>query len=198
MARQTAGRILEIGAGNLNHLAYQRQGGIYDAVEPFVELLADSAYRSRVRHVYSDIQEVPPTESYDTILSIAVLEHLIELPFVVARAGLLLKMEGSFLAGFPSEGGALWGLAWRLTTGIEYRIKRGLDYGAIMHHEHVNDAAEILTVLRYLFERVEVSRFPLPWNGLSFYTVGIASHPHLERCRRLCGEQMRREEKPIG
>jgi SAM-dependent methyltransferase len=154
------GNLLEIGAGNLNHVPYLPSGCTCDAVEPFEGTI------------------------YDCIFSIAVLEHLVDLPFTLARAGLLLRDGGTFRAGFPSEGGLLWGLGWRLTTGIEYRLKRGLDYGAIMRHEHLNTAAEVLSLLGYFYERVEISRFPCPLHHLSFYTTVIATKPRLDLCRR--------------
>jgi SAM-dependent methyltransferase len=156
---------------------------VYDAVEPFKELWADSPERRLVRRIYDDLAAVPEQNRYDAILSVAVLEHLTDLPAVVARAAMLLREGGSFRAGFPSEGGLLWGLAWRLTTGVEYRLKRGLDYGAIMRHEHVNTAREITSVLEYFFENVELARFPLPFAQLSFYTAATARNPRLTRCR---------------
>ncbi len=182
----TGGNLLEIGAGNLNHVPYLAAACVYDAVEPFQELWEDSLYRSRVRHIYSDLQGVPQARRYDCIFSVAVLEHLTNLPLILARAGLLLGDGGTFRAGFPSEGGLIWGLAWRLTTGIEYRLRRGLDYGSIMRHEHLNSASEILMLLSHFYEHVEVSRFPLPLNHLSFYTAAIARQPRLDRCWSFC------------
>ena len=76
------------------------------------------------------------------------------------------------------------GTHWRLTTGIEYRLRRGLDYGDIMRHEHLNTASEILMLLGYFYEHIEVSRFPLPFDDLSFYIAGVASQPFFDRCRR--------------
>jgi len=177
------GSILEIGAGNLNHVPYHPNARVYDAVEPFRKLWEESPHLPRVRRIYTSLSEVPETERFDAILSIAVLEHLTELPSVLARAGLLLEEGGTFRAGFPSEGGMLWGLAWRSTTGVEYFLKRGLAYSAIMRHEHVNTAKEIIALLGYFYERLEVSRFPLPFAHLSFYTAVTASHPRLDRCR---------------
>jgi hypothetical protein len=178
----TGGDLLEIGAGNLNHVSYLPTACVYDAIEPFQELWEGSPYRSRVSHIYYDIGEVPQTHRYDCVFSVAVLEHLTDLPFILASAGLLLRAQGTFRAGFPSEGGLLWGLGWRLTTGIQYRIKRGLNYGAIMRHEHVNTADEILLLLRYFYQHVEISRFPLPFGHLSLYTTAIARRPRLDRC----------------
>jgi SAM-dependent methyltransferase len=179
-----AERILELGAGSLNHLPYHPHARVYDAVEPFRELWEDSPERGRIGHMYSDIAEIPGHQRYDAIVSVAVLEHLTDLPAIVARAALLLAEGGEFRAGFPSEGGLLWGLAWRGTTGLEYRWKRGLDYSAIMRHEHVNSADEIVAVLGYFFETVELRRFPSPWRHLSFYTAAIARAPRKDRSRK--------------
>ena len=179
------GTLLEIGAGNLNHVPYVSPECILDAVEPFKELWVDSPDRSRVRRIYADIQEISGKQKYDCIFSVAVLEHLTDLPLILARAGLLLSEGGTFRAGFPSEGGLLWGLAWRFTTGVEYRLKRGLDYAAIMRHEHLNTAHEILLLLRHFYGTVEVSRFPLPFDHLSFYTAVIAHRPRIDRCQSL-------------
>jgi len=184
------GRLLEIGAGNLNHLRYHCEVKAYDAVEPFQELWEDSPHRGRIGRMYADITEISEQPAYDCILSIAVLEHLTDLPFILARSALLLAEGGRFRAGFPSEGGIAWGTAWRLTTGLKYRWDRGLDYGAIMHHEHVNTAAEILTLLKYFYGSVEVMRFPLPLAHLSFYTAAIAKAPRLDRCRAFCQSRL--------
>jgi SAM-dependent methyltransferase len=186
IGRQSAASILEIGAGNLNHVPYHPGAAAYDVVEPFRELWEDSPYRGAVRTIYRDIAEVAETAeqpAYDLILSAAVLEHLTELPDVIARSALLLREGGRWCAAFPSEGGFLWGLAWRCTTGVAYRLKWGLDYAAIRRYDHVNTAPEILRLLQYFFGTIELTRFPLPWHQLSFYAVATATSPRLDRCR---------------
>jgi SAM-dependent methyltransferase len=184
VARTTAETILELGAGNLNHVPYHPSARVYDVVEPFRELWEDSPHRRAVRSIFGDIAEVPEQSAYDTILSVAVLEHLTDLPTVIARSALLLRQGGELRAAFPSEGGFLWGLSWRTTTGAAYRLKRGLNYSAIMRHEHVNSAREILEILGYFFTQVEVTRFPSPWHHFSFYTAASATLPRLDRCRQ--------------
>jgi SAM-dependent methyltransferase len=185
IARQSAETILEVGAGNLNHVPYHPRARVYDVVEPFRELWEDSPYRNSVRTIFRDIAEVPEQSAYDLVLSVAVLEHLTDLPGIVARSAILLREGGRMCAAFPSEGGLLWGLAWRVTTGVAYRLKRGLDYAAIMRHEHVNSSPEILRILHYFFGGIALARFPLPGHHLSFYTVATATLPHLERCRQV-------------
>ena len=183
-ARQTAGsNVLEIGAGTLNHLAWESDFARYDFIEPFAELWRQSPALARVHGRYADIREVPESMRYHRIVSIAVLEHLTELPSVIAHAALRLEPEGLFQAGIPTEGGLLWGLAWRYGTGIPYRLRTGLDYATLMRHEHVNTAREILAVTGYFFEEVSTARFPLPAEHLSFYTYLEARRPRVHRAR---------------
>ena len=174
--------ILDLGAGNLNHVPYEPDAVVYDVVEPFHDLLESSSYKDRVRKVFNDIEEVPGDYAYDRIVAVAVLEHLTNLPAIVARSALLLNENGRFQAGIPSDG-FLWGLAWRTTTGIAYRLRTKLDYSTVMRHEHINTADEITAVLRYFFRRVGIRRFPMPWKHMSFYTVLDATEPRIEVCR---------------
>jgi hypothetical protein len=175
---------LELGAGTLNQLEYEPSVGPYDIVEPFTELFADSPQRARVRHVYRDIAEVPPQSRYERITSIATLEHVCDLPRVVARAALLLQPTGEFRAAIPSEGCTLWTLGWRLTTGVEFWLKHRLDYGHLMRHEHVNSAREIEDVLRYCFRRVQRRVFGLS-AAFSLYQFFACSGVETDRCMSL-------------
>jgi len=175
-------RLLEIGAGTLNHVRHEADIGRYDVVEPFRELYAESPDTVRIGSFYSDIAEIPDTERFDRIVSVAVLEHILNLPNAVARAGLLLKDGGVFAAGIPSEGGFLWGFSWRASVGLAARIKHRLDYGDLMRHEHVSTAPEIIAVVSYFFRNCKVSRFPFSLYHLSLYSCIIASDPIRERC----------------
>jgi hypothetical protein len=179
---QTSGPILEIGAGTLNHVPYEPANVAYDVVEPFEALYTDSPHRDRIRKVYQYMQDVPMSAEYDRIVSVAVLEHLTDLPDVIARAGILLAPNGEFRAGIPTEGGALWGLSWRFTTGIAYRIRTGLPYSTVMRHEHVNDENEIVDMVRCFFSKVRIKRFPMPCRHLSFYTAIFAAEPVKNVC----------------
>ena len=185
VARAGSGsRVLELGAGTLNHLRFESPlPAIYDVVEPFTALFEGRAESGSVRAFYRDIGDIAPTERYDRIISVAVLEHLTALPYVVARAGLLLADGGTFAAGVPSEGGVLWHCAWRFGTGMAYYLRHRLDYADLMHHEHVNTADEILAVIRHFFEVQEVHRFPMNALHASLYTSVVAKCPDVARCR---------------
>src|SRR5881397_549750 len=146
-------RTLEIGAGNLNHLEYEPSVKHYDIVEPFADLYANSRHRSRLTNIYEDVAEIS-ARRYDRIVSIATFEHLCDLPSVVARCGLLLEPRGDLRVAIPSEGTLLWTLGWKLTTGVEFRLRHRLDYGILMQHEHVNTADEIAGILQIFFKTV--------------------------------------------
>jgi hypothetical protein len=179
---QTGGRLLELGAGTLNHLQYE-PAMPYDIVEPWPALYQHSGMRDRIAHAYASISDIPEHVRYTRIISVAVLEHVENLPDLVARSGLLLDGDGVFQAGIPAEGGMLWGLAWRSTTGIAYRLRTGLPYAPVMRYEHLNTATEIIVILRHFFRSVKLSWFPLPSRHLSFYCYIEARDPDLDGCR---------------
>lgn len=170
---------LELGAGTLNQLAYEPASDAYDIVEPFEELFRDSPKRGCVREVFADAADVPADRRYDRITSVAALEHICDLPLVLARAARHLNDGGTLRAAIPSEGGLLWRLGWMLTTGLEFRLRHGLDYGLMMAHEHVNDARDIEMLLSALFEEVEVRSFGVG-RQLSLYRFIGARNPRLD------------------
>jgi hypothetical protein len=172
---------LEIGAGNLNQLPYEPHTSPYDIVEPFRELFESSPHLGRIRNIYNDVFEIPPEKRYERITSVAVLEHVCNLPELVAQTGLLLAPGGTFRAGIPSEGTVLWRLGWQTTTALDFRARYNLDYKVLMKYEHVNTAREIEEALRYFFTRTRASVFGLG-RSLSFYQFFACSKPHLDRC----------------
>ena len=177
------GPILEIGAGSLNHIPYEPDAVAYDCIEPFEALYKDSPLASSVRNIYGDISDIPSGQRYGRVLSIAVLEHLTALPMIVASAGGFLQSNGVFQAVVPSEGGFLWGASWRMSTGVAYRLRTGLDYKILMRHEHINRVQEIIDIIAYFFESVSVRRFPLPFHHLSLDTYIEARNCNQSRCR---------------
>lgn len=175
--------LLELGAGTLNHVPFEPPQGDYDVVEPMAVLYEGKLERARIRDTFADTDEVPGDRRYPRIVSVAVLEHITNLPEVIARAALLLTPGGSFRAGIPSEGGLLWYLAYTFGTGASFRLKYGLDYGVYQRYEHVNKAWEIEAVIRMFFRRVSIARFPFPGLHLSFYTHLDAAEPDYDAAR---------------
>jgi hypothetical protein len=158
---------LEIGAGTLNHIPYEKHISTYDIVEPFKELFENSARLQHISNQYSDISEVPNDCFYDRIISIAVFEHLQELPQLLALAATHLNRGGVIRVAIPNEGTLLWKLG-TMVTGWEFKKKYGLDYQVLMQYEHVNSAKEIEQVLNYFFNEVKARSFGLG-RYFSFY-----------------------------
>lgn len=177
------GATLEIGAGTLNHLPFEPRSRPYDIVEPQDFLYAGSPYRGAVRDAYADVAHVPAGRRYPRIVSIAAFEHLCRLPEVVARSGLLLADGGHLRVAIPSEGTFLWTLGWRCTTGLEFRLRHGLDYGVLMRHEHVNSAREVAEVLAHFFERTP-RRTLGPAAPVSLYQFFDCTRPRAGACSR--------------
>lgn len=178
---QTNKSTLEIGAGTLNHLLYEPPNEQYDIVEPQKELYENSGLINRIRNIYMDISEIPRTIKYDRIISSNTFEHICNLPEVVAYCGLLLNDGGMFRVGIPSEGTFLWTLAWKLTRGIEFKLKYGLNYDVLMKYEHVNTAKEIEEVLNFFFKHIQVKVFGLN-KYFSLYQFYICSSLDKKRC----------------
>jgi SAM-dependent methyltransferase len=176
--------ILEIGAGTLNHLPYEKSFHSYDVVEPFNYDYSKipKSTTDRIRHFYKNLADIPPAEKYDRIISVAVLEHLEDLPKIIAQCALKLNSGGTFQAGIPSEGEFLWHACSNMSTGILFRLRTGLDYGTLMRYEHINLADEIIQVVEHFFDSVKVRRFPLPMKGASIYSYIEAQGPKLEYC----------------
>ncbi len=143
---------LEIGAGTLNQLPFEPVVGPYDIVEPFHALYQEAQGRTRLRNVFDDISEAKQSGPYDRITNIAVFEHIMDLPVVVAQAALLLNTHGSLRVAIPNEGTLLWYLGTKI-SGHEFKRRYGLEYQVLMRYEHVNTAADIERVLGVFFER---------------------------------------------
>ena len=174
---------LEIGAGTLNQLRYEKTGN-YDIVEPFELLYKDSASLNKIRNIYVDIKEVPMSQKYHRITAIASLEHILNLPDVVAAACKLLDdSTGVFCVAITNEGRFLWKFAYTVSTGLEFKRKYGLDYSLLMNYEHVNTADEIEEVLKYFFKETKMKLFGI-CKTLALYRYYECSSPKVNNVNK--------------
>jgi len=178
---------LEIGAGTLNQLQYEPLQAAYDIVEPFNELFENSPRLKGVRTVYKDISDIKGIK-YDRITTIATFEHIMDLPFVVAKAAELLKENGHLRVAIPNEGTFMWKLGTRV-TGFEFKKKYGLDYQVLMRYEHVNTAADIEAVLKHFFEKTKCSVYGIS-KGIAFYRFYDCSLPNLENLKNYLNQKI--------
>ena len=141
-------------------------------------LYKNSSYLSHIRNIFQDISDINSAIKYDRIISIAVLEHIENLPLLIKKSIEHMNDGGIFACGIPSEGGFLWGIAWRLTTGLEFRLRTGLNYSELMRYEHLNEAAEIEILLKHYFKDVKIRRLGLG-KHFSLYTYIECKKPKI-------------------
>ena len=169
VSKKSGENILELGAGNLNHVKYENSFINYDIVEPFKKLYKNNNELPKIRKEFSSIFDVK--DKYDKIVSIATLEHLLNLPEEIIYCKHLLKKNGILQIAVPCEGELAFKLGWLFTTAISFKLKYNLDYSKMIEYEHVNSLNEILIILQNNFRIIDFSRSPfiLPIKNLSFY-----------------------------
>ena len=161
--------ILELGAGNLNHVEHEKSFINYDIIEPFKDLYQNSPHIKKIRNIFSSTSDV--NLKYDKIISIATLEHLTSLPNEIELCKNLLKPNGIFQIGIPCEGEFAFKFGSFLMSGVSFKLKYNLDYKKIMEYEHINSLDEIMTIVEYNFKIINFCRSPFifPIKNLSFY-----------------------------
>ena len=123
---------------------------------------------------------MPITQKYYRIISVACFEHILDLPDVVSVACRLLDSNGILSIAIPNEGRFLWKFAYSMTTGLEFKIRFGLDYSVLMNFEHVNTADEIEEILNYFFEDIKMKLFGIN-KTFAFYRHYECKKPNLAR-----------------
>lgn len=134
-----------------------------------------------MRSRFDDIDEAKTHGPYDRITNVAVFEHIMDLPIVVARSALLLKPEGTMRVAIPNEGTLLWKLG-AIVTGHEFKKRYGLSYQVLMRYGHVNTAADIEGVLKVFFANAKCQVFGV-YKALGFYRFYECSEPDVAAAR---------------
>lgn len=170
---------LEIGAGTLNHLKYEKIGN-YDVIEPKNFLYLNSKIVKLVSQTFDNIDQCK-NNYYDRIISIAVLEHLTDLPQYLYVSSMKMKKNAYQQHSIPCEGYPMWNITWFLISGLSFRIKYGYSFSYIQKHEHVNNFDEILTLIKFFYKDVKV-KFSYPFYNkyLSLYSNIKFSNPNKE------------------
>jgi SAM-dependent methyltransferase len=158
------GRTLEIGAGLGEHLHYESLTmQEYHAVE-LRENMAEAIRRdfpSAITIVADCQQRLPYGDgAFDRAIAIHVLEHLPNLPAALTEIRRLLKPRGVFSVVIPCEGGLGYALGRGLTSKRAFERRYKTSYRWHIESEHVNEASEILSELRDLFDIADITYFP--------------------------------------
>jgi len=162
-------RTLEIGAGLGEHLEYEKltseQERNYFAVELRPNMTAALKQRfPKICAITGDCQERLdfPTDYFDRILAVHVLEHLPNLPAAVREIHRLCdKQSGVLSVVIPCEGSPAYTLARKLSAQRIFEKRYNHSYKWFIEREHINRPHEILEELRPYFAVGHRSFFPL-------------------------------------
>jgi len=149
-------RVLEVGCGHGHHLRFYPEiarDNFFVGLDISGKFLAEAASRhGEMRVVQGDAYALPFTDdSYDRVLSIYNLEHLRDLEQALVEVRRVLKPDGRFLVAVPAEGGFLYNVGREFTSRPYMEKKYGLDYDAIIKHEHCNEFWTIRDALARVF-----------------------------------------------
>jgi ubiquinone/menaquinone biosynthesis C-methylase UbiE len=158
-------RVLEVGAGLGEHIAYENISNVdYHALELREEMAAYIRKRfPRVKVIVGDVQQHLdfPAHYFDRIVAIHVLEHLPNLPTAIKELHRVLSPAGRLDVVIPCEGGLAYAVARRISAQriFEKRYKQSYDW--FVRSEHINRPDEILRETGRYFRPDRSRYFPL-------------------------------------
>jgi SAM-dependent methyltransferase len=158
------GRTLEIGAGDGEHLRYEK----LDSQEYFAlelrEALASTLRTGfpQVNVIVGDCQDriQVPDQFFERVIAIHVLEHLANLPKALDEVARVLAPGGRFSVVIPCEGGLLYSLGRQFSSKRIFEKRYGVDYDWMISYDHVNRASEVMNELLARFTLEDSTYFP--------------------------------------
>ncbi len=161
-------RTLEIGAGNGEHLKYeklsQEQRVNYVAVDIRENMVAALRHRfPEIRAVVGDCQVRMDFEDgyFDRMVAIHALEHLPNLPAAVREMHRLCdKDRGVLSIVIPCEGSSAYSIARKISAQRIFEARYKLSYRPFIEREHINRPCEIFEELFSYFDLVSTVYFP--------------------------------------
>jgi len=162
-------KTLEIGAGNGEHLKYEKLSLIqrknYFALDLRTNM-ADVFIRQfpDIKMVVGDCQKRIDFEDnyFDRILAIHVLEHLPNLPAAIKELHRLCdKKRGVLQIVIPCEGSLAYSLARKISAQRLFEIRYKQSYKWVIDSEHINKPSEIFEEINKYFILKSSQYFPL-------------------------------------
>lgn len=163
------GKVLEIGAGTGEHLAFIRHSFseyvLTDMDSKTLEIAARKlAGRADGKIVFETQQgsELPYADNtFDRLIASHVLEHIYQPHLALREWRRVIRDGGVLTVILPTDPG----LAWRLGKQLGPRknaIARGIAYDYVMAREHVNSCVNLMAILRHYFPSSREAWWPLP------------------------------------
>ena len=163
-------RTLEIGAGDGEHIKYERltdlQRNNYFAVDIRENMI--ESLRKRFPEIQSSLADCQKRmnfddDYFDRILAIHVLEHLPNLPAAVREIHRVCNKDNGVLSVvIPCEGSLAYGLARKISAERIFKRRYKQPYRWFIEREHVSVPAEIIEELTPYFTITSSTYFPIP------------------------------------
>ena len=182
-------RTLEVGAGNGEHLKYEKlskmQSDQYFALD-IRQNMIDELRKSfpNIHAIVGDCQKRIdfPDNYFDRILAIHVLEHLPDLPAAVNELHRLCNKEGVLSIVIPCEGSFAYSLARKVSAQRIFEARYKQSYDWFIEREHINVPNEIFEELSVYFQPVQSSYYPFPVKNQTLNLCIGATLKPLEIC----------------
>ncbi|MDD4939911.1 MAG: class I SAM-dependent methyltransferase [Candidatus Omnitrophica bacterium] len=168
--------VLDLGCGFGEHFAYHAKNEKAVGIDISMELLrkVEAQYPHGVCGlIQADAAAIPLKDnSVDCIVSLSVLEHIAELDRCLIEARRVLKENGRFVVGLPTDG-LLFKIGRELTVKKYISGKFKIDYEELCRKEHVNEIGSVLKKLKAYFRVKTVlgAPFILPSRHLNTFLL---------------------------
>ena len=151
-------KVLEIGAGTGEHLAYVRhdfdQYVVTDLDEKTLEIASGkigAKFGDRVSFESQKGEELSyANDSFDRLIAAHVLEHIYKPHLVIKEWRRVLKNGGVLSILIPTDPGVAWRLGRHLGPR-KHALAKGIAYDYVMAREHVNSCNNLIALLRHYF-----------------------------------------------
>jgi phosphatidylethanolamine/phosphatidyl-N-methylethanolamine N-methyltransferase len=173
-------RVLEVGAGAGEHLSFVEHGFDDYLLTDWSDARLERAHaalgddlRSKVRVAAEDAAKLSlPDGSVDRLIACHVLEHLYQPHQVLREWHRVLRPNGVLSILLPCDPGLMW-RAGRMLGPRANASRIGIDYDYWMAREHVNPINNLVVFIRYYFDNVVQTWYPmrLPSSDLNLFYI---------------------------
>ncbi len=161
-------KVVEVGAGAGEHLGYVRHSFDEYLMTDWNDARLEHARRAlqrelqaKVRIGREDATRLSLADaSVDRLVATHILEHLYRPHEVLREWYRVLKRGGDMSILIPCDPGLTWRLGRMLGPRANAQ-RAGIDYDYWMAREHVNPVNNLVVFIRYYFENLEESWYPL-------------------------------------
>ena len=161
-------RVLEVGAGTGAHLELVRhrydEYVITDLRNDMIEKIKNKYARKFTNRLFYRQENAAKlsfkNDRFDRLIAIHVLEHLQAPHEVLAEWARVVTPGGIITIVIPCDPGLLWRIG-RFFGPRRNASRYGLEYDYWMAREHINSAFNLVNLIRYYFDRLQETWFPI-------------------------------------